>query len=247
MQSDLHNISNEGKAIVQSIAKLLDHSLLAAAKHNDERFRLNHIQIAVLTAQNSELQNRVSSLEKRLSAMENQHQLLHNHIDDTDQYERRDTLIISGEALSPETDDEAPGEVVVSSLNRALGLDLAVADINVAHRLGRKNNNRSRPIIVKLHSRMRKSQIVRTCIAKRPKLYANESLTPTRRRIYSKLLAVRRSNPGLIQSLYSSDGTINLRIQGSENKIRVTTEQALVRALEEYPVVFGAYHSIPNP
>ena len=244
LQTDLQNISNEGKAIVQSIAKLLNHSLLAAYKQSDERFRLKDIQIAVLNAQNSELQNKISSMERRMAAMESQYRELSDKVDDIDQYERRDTVIVSGNDLPVETETESPAEVIIKTLNSKLALDLSMADINVAHRLGRKNSTRPRPIIVKLQSRTRKSQIIRTCIAKRPQLYINESLTHTRRRMYGNLLKIRKENPGLIQSMYSSDGKINLRIQGSDDRIQFSTEQALLRAIEDHPVLCGAYHSL---
>ena len=183
-------------------------------------------------------------LENRLASLESRVHDLHLSVDDIDQYERRDTIIVSGRDLPEETATEAPAQVAITALNRTLDLDLTMADINVAHRLGRRNNSSSRPMIIKLHSRMRKTQIVRKCVAKKPNLYVNESLTPLRKRIYNKLLVIRKNNPGLIQQIFTSDGVINLRIQGVEDKLQVSNERSLLRILENYPILFGAYSSL---
>ena len=242
-QTDLKQVSKEGKIIVQSIAKLLKHSLLTATKAHEERFRLKDIQVAMLTAKNTELMAKITSLENRMSSLESHVKSIHHHLDDVDQYERRDTVIISGNDLPEETATEAAAEVALTTLNRTLDLNLNMADINVAHRLGRKNN-RKRPIIIKLHSRTKKSLIIKRCISKRPQLYVNESLTPSRRRIYSKLLVIRKNNPGLIQQLHTNDGNIFIRIQGAEDKFQFTNEESLFRILENFPILFGAYSSL---
>ncbi len=54
------------------------------------------------------------------------------------------------------------------------------SDINIAHRLGPKQQGKKRPIIVKLQNHAKKSELVQACITVKPQLYINESLTPRR-------------------------------------------------------------------
>ena len=68
LQSDLSQISDEGRLIVQSLTKILNFGLLAATNKYDDLLRLKDIQIAVLTQQNSDLKERLDKMEARLRA-----------------------------------------------------------------------------------------------------------------------------------------------------------------------------------
>ena len=253
LQSELRDISHEGKQVVKSIAKILDFGLLSAATKYDDRLRLKDIQIAVLTHKNAELEEKISKLEMRLNAHDRELSSLHQKIDEQDQYERRDTIIISGDELPDEQPEEDPAAVVVSTLNRVLEVNTSVSDINIAHRLGRKPPNTNgessfkRPIIVKLHSRMLKHNIVWRCIVKKPKLYINESLTPPRRFIYKRFLAIRQQRKGLIESLHTTDGRIVLKLKDLNERFVVTDDKSLHQLLSANPALFGAYHSLAEP
>ena len=76
--NEITNISAEGKAIVSSIIKAME--IITANKDS---------KIMQLQSQVDQLQTRVGQLETKL--------------DDIDQYERRDTIIISGPSLPKET------------------------------------------------------------------------------------------------------------------------------------------------
>ena len=97
-----------------------------------------------------QFQSTVSTLEKRVVQLEAQ-------LDDVNQYERRDTIIISGPDLPQETSGENPTNVVVDTIKRTLNVNITPSEINVAHRLGAKNKQTVKtPIIVRLHSRQKK-------------------------------------------------------------------------------------------
>lgn len=71
------------------------------------------------------------------------------------------------------------------SLRVKLHLNITYDDVNVALRLGaKKKQNIIRPIIVKLHSRQKKSEIINACIQVKPNIYVNESLTPKRTSLF---------------------------------------------------------------
>jgi hypothetical protein len=52
-------------------------------------------------------------------------------------------------------------ELVRKVITERMGIDLVSSDIERAHRLGRKSNNRSRPIIIKFSHYKLKSEVLR--------------------------------------------------------------------------------------
>lgn len=103
---------------------------------------------------------------------------LESHIDRVDQYECRDTIILSGPSLPAETPTENLGSVVMSATKENLRLNFKEEDISVAHRLGSTQPGRGRPMVVKLVNRSTKCNIMGACIQQTTALYENESLTP---------------------------------------------------------------------
>ena len=83
----------------------------------------------------AELQDRVSSLEAEV-------QLLKDTIDDNNQYERKDTIVISGEAIPKEEEGENCKSKIIASINDTLQMDnpLTDRDINICHRVGKKKS-----------------------------------------------------------------------------------------------------------
>lgn len=95
----------------------------------------------------------ISSLESKVSSLENKITQLETNMDDIDQYERRDTVIISGHNQPEETE-----HVLVNTIKHHLHVNMSHSDINIAHRLGQKSQNKKRPMIVKLQNRMKKNR-----------------------------------------------------------------------------------------
>ena len=56
--------------------------------------------------------------------------------DHGDQYERKDSVILSGTAIKAPTDDENTYELVQALLHDHFGVEIEERDINVTHRLG---------------------------------------------------------------------------------------------------------------
>ena len=174
ISSDLAPLSQEGKAIVSTIVKAL--TLI-----NQEKDHVIENQ-----------QSKVNSLESKITKLEDQ-------IDDANQYERRDTIIISGPALLTEQNMENKVDIVVNTIKANLHINIDHAEINIAHRLGPKQQNKPRPIIAKLLSRSKKSDIMNACVTIKPNIYINESLTPKHRTIYTTLLAIRKQHRDVFQ------------------------------------------------
>ena len=93
----------------------------------------------------SRLEARVESLEKNLSAALNK-------MDASDQYSRKDSIILSGPALPPFQADENTLDLVQELVKDHLDVELLPHDISITHRLGpiKSSTPNKRNIYVKL-------------------------------------------------------------------------------------------------
>ncbi|KAH3886913.1 hypothetical protein DPMN_010926 [Dreissena polymorpha] len=88
-------------------------------------------------------------------------------------------------------------------------IKLVKEDIDIAHRVGKFEQNKHRQIIVKLQSRMKKTQIMREKKnLKGEKLYINEDLTRLNQEVFR---SVRLKRKDLIQSTWTNEGSIKYR------------------------------------
>ena len=71
-------------------------------------------------------------------------------INELEQYSRKNNVVISG---IPEHESESPAGLVIE-LGRILDVDIRSNDIDAAHRFGRANNRRPRPILVRFVTRV---------------------------------------------------------------------------------------------
>ena len=211
--NELTHISVEGKVIIRTIVKATQLMI----NQKDQKI--------------TELQNNITKLDNRIVQLENQ-------LDEVNQYERRDTLIVSGPVLPPENSNENSAEVIISAIKDNLHLNITPSDINVAHRLGAKRApNTTRPIIVKLHSRQMKTEIMNACITVRPKLYINESLTLKRRSLFKIIWEIRKQHRDLFQQCYTQEGKICVKLKISNQKHIITTDETLNDFLDKYPIL----------
>lgn len=209
---DIKNISEEGKTIVSTIIKAFQ--LFLAQK--DTKIE--------------ELNSEVTVLKETVSLLENQ-------LDDINQYERRDTLIIGGPALPQEQPQENSAELICRTIKDNLHLNISPSDINIAHRIGTKNTqNSKRPVIVKLHSREKKSEIMQACITVKPNLHINESLTPKRRALFKTIWNIRKKHREQFKQCYTQDGKICIKLTSSQQKHIITTDEALANFLDKHPI-----------
>ena len=183
----------------------------------------------------------IKQLSDRCDQLENKVATLESHIDELEQYGRRESLIFSGNDLPAETTGEETTGVICSVVKEKLGLIIKSSDISVSHRLGKVKEDRSRPIIVKLINRSLKYDLVSACVARRANLYVNESLTPRRRRLLNQVLMVRKDHKKAFQSCYTSEGRIVIRLKNSNAKHVIHDENSLLKFLEKYPLMHDTY------
>lgn len=167
---------------------------------------------------------------------------LETHIDRVEQYERRDTIILSGPSLPPETPSENSASVVVSTIKDQLKLIIKEEDLSVAHRLGSAQQGRERPIIIKLVNRSLKQDIMGACIQLKPSLYVNESLTPKRLSIFKQVLAIRKEHRQKFQQLYTKEGNIIIKLKHSTVKHTIVDHKTFMALLNKYPYMKDTYN-----
>ena len=180
-----------------------------------------------------EAKSSIKSLEQRVSKLE-------NHIDATDSYERRDTLIISGQV--PTVSENENCTTIVRNLLKDVHLNIKTEDVSTAHRIGKRplpGRPDRRNIIFKLCRRDTKRDILDACRQQRPPFYINESLTPTRSAIMFVLRKVKKNHPNVISNARSHDGNVHVFLPKSDvslsqsnsrpkfNKIMINTKSAL--------------------
>ena len=210
----------------------------------------------ILTTRLSDkLSDKLADLQKELTEKDKQIGLMKNdilsltsrvddlelHLDNVDQYERRDTVILTGAALPPETTQENTTNVVTQTVREHLKINLKESDISVSHRLGPKKQHHNRPIIVKLVNRSHKQDLIGACIQLRPQMYVNESLTPKRRSLLNSILAIRKAHKEKFQQCYTQDGRITIKLRNSTVKHVISEKKQLMTFLEKYPEMMDTY------
>lgn len=114
-------------------------------------------------------------------------QCLKDNLGNLEQYERRDPIEVGGASLPSDAN------VVVITLRDTLKINIKEDNVSVAHRLGPNNQNKNRPILVKLVNRSIKNDLVGACIRLKLKIYIKESLTPKRHQIFKQVLQTRKT------------------------------------------------------
>ena len=96
-----------------------------------------------------------------------------------EQYERRNNVRISGLDFDNKHEtSQATKDGIIGIFNDVMGLDLSPYDIDIAHRLGKYDDKKIRPVIVKFVSRQTKYLVMQNANhLKGTKLSLNEDLT----------------------------------------------------------------------
>ena len=136
-------------AMLQSLANLIKESvrsaIIAELKTTLEK---NAELIRKLEAAVTERDKKIIELENKLTQRQ----------DDLEQYQRRNYLRILG---VPEQSDEETDKIVMETAAK-IGVVLNIDDIDRSHRIGRQNNDRPRPVIVKFTSYRKRSEVFRS-------------------------------------------------------------------------------------
>ena len=153
----------------------------------------------------------IEDLKLTVTNFETAIQTLEDQKDNAEQYSRKDSIILTGPAVGPLTADENTRDHVVSLIQDKLKVPITHTDISTTHRLGplRSSTPGKRNIYVKLVRRDTKKLIISSCKAKKTgQLYANESLTPLRRKLFNTLRKMKKDVPALVKGSSTLDGKV---------------------------------------
>jgi len=164
-------------------------------------------------------QSDIDAMATRVDFLESRIQKFEETIDDAAAFEKRDTLILSGN-IPKVTTDENCKQIVVNLLKNRTKFVISKDDISVSHRIGAKPRRQGadvRKILFKLVRRDLKTDILNACKSAKPDFYVNESLTPVRDRIYFHLRKITKDNPAVIHHCKTFDGNVTVFLQPVNN------------------------------
>ena len=141
-------LTDEGQAIVDAINSNIEIMKSEFLAKIDEKNK-------VIT----ELKAEVNTLKTKMSALEEK-------IEDADAYERKDTVIFSGESLPDVTAGENCANIIAELLKHKLKLQVKSGEISVAYRVGKKPLKQIRDrrnIVARLSGRDVKMQVMHAC------------------------------------------------------------------------------------
>ena len=166
----------------------------------------------------SKLENEVAGLRKKVC-------LLEEKLEDTEAYERRDTLVFSGKKIPPSQNNENCAQIALRCLAEQTNLQVSLDEVSVAHRLGPKPRDQrpdQRKIIVKFCKRDVKTNILASVRRVKPQdFFINESLTPQRQEIFFGIRKAKREFPNVINGCSTFDGSVYLWVKSSVRDIRL--------------------------
>ena len=201
--SDLTPTSKDAKALIPALIELFTQFEMKI-EQNFKDMKTEFLNtLREKDSKINELRNENHSLKKRVSNLE-------DRIESNDQYERRDTLILSGEVIPPYSTGENSNAVVRKLFHENLNLEISDQDISVSHRLGAKSPSQrpdKRNLIVKFCRRNSKIDVL--AAARRVKarnFYVAEHLTPMSQTIAYVLRKAKRSHPNKISGSNTIDG-----------------------------------------
>ena len=219
VNKNLQSLSTEGKTLLgylkaefsQFKEEISSQLINEFTKIKADLIKQHHAEIKTLQDKVSSLEVNLSAANKKNDHLEDELRSVHKRNDDADQYSRKDSVILSGPALPPFAQEENTAQVVQKLLKDHLNVDLTDVDISTTHRLGPLRNNTpgKRNIYVKLVRRDTKRLIISTCKGKRNgQLYANESLTPLRKKMFNTLRKMKKDVPSLVKGTSTLDGKV---------------------------------------
>lgn len=158
----------------------------------------------------------ITALTEQCTTLERELKTAKNKIDDADQYERKDSVILTGPAVKPMEDNENTHELVQNLLKDQFDIEINKHDINITHRLGpiKASTPKQRNIYVKFVRRDVKRRVVQKSRelgkekGKNSPLHANESLTPLRRKIHNTLRQMKKDVPDLVKGCTTLEGKV---------------------------------------
>ena len=167
-----------------------------------ERFKSD---ISDLKRKQSDLESKVNAMSDDINVNFDNGKDLQFLIDRHEQYSRKNSIRIRG--VLEETGEDIE-KLTLDTLKKELDLDVDRSEIEIVHRVGRRDNSKPRSILVKFLSHKSKDLVMR-CKKKATNIKINEDLAPGIKRIFNEVSSNRRFLN--VDSVWTIDGKIKFR------------------------------------
>lgn len=161
--------------------------------------------------------NTIDNLEQEIRNLKKDNLELRDRLDEVETYQRRNTLIITGDKTPIYAEGENVVNVALNVIREQLKIKLSPDDISVAHRLGRKPVSQmadKRSILIKLNKHEKKEDLIQACrTVKPPQFFMNENLTPQRANILYVLRKAKKIFPEKVDGSGSHNGRVYVWIK----------------------------------
>ncbi len=180
-----------------------------------------------------------AELSKNITNISNQLGEFKVEIDSTKQKLKENNVRLVGLPDSqPQEGDEMKSTIIQFSEDH-LGLDISNDDIEKVTRLGKKEENKSRDVLVTFRSKQIRNKFYRqrrklydaSTMQSSSGVYINEDLTPYRQRLYFDARNLRRR--AAIHSTWTSEGTIMVKLEESSLPKSILTHRDLADLLRQ--------------
>ena len=231
IKATVTTILTENQQFKEEIKEL--NAALNANKRETEKLKT---QLTKAEKANGTLQNELERTRHKLYEQIEETNRLDEIYDELEQYSRKNSLEIVG---VPETAYTSTEEVVIR-IGEAVNITINPEDIEISHKLKRKN---SRPIIVKFLSHKVKSRLYKArtklkglkvsdifpsyanASLHEQRIYINENLTDYRRELFWKANQKKKDN--MIISAWTIDGKLFVKTSPDGTPIRIYGEEDL--------------------
>ena len=167
----------------------------------------------------------IAALNAKVESLETKVLKLEEKVDDTDAYERRDTVVLSGDALPVAQPNENCSRIVCEQIRQNLHINLSPNDVSVCHRLGSTSSGGSRTMIVKFCRRDLKREVLKGGRTVRPNgFYVNEHLTPRRSSILFALRKMKKDTETRVKGCATIEGKVFVWVQTAPNATSTTRD-----------------------
>lgn len=203
------------RSLIKEVFKQMKDELLQSVSH---RIDILEGRLFDKEEENDKLKKEIYTLNKEIDEQKTENHNLSEQLEtinlttesklnDIEQYSRKNNIRISGiPEIGIESAETTTG-LVVQKLNSSIeALNLKIDDIDVAHRLGKKQNGTHRQIIIKFHSRMKRDTILKNRrVFKNTNIFVSEDLTKTNQHV---LACIRKKSPDEVDRSWSKGGRL---------------------------------------
>ena len=180
--------------------------IVSAIRIDIEKLRSDFLQII------EQKDRQISSMNSEVQLLRKEVLKLREEVDDSEAYERRDTLVLSGSEVPVCTNGELVSNICCDLVRDKLRIQLNPTDISTSHRIGKKPASQTpdrRNIIMKLCRRDLKSSLLDACRSNKPSnFYVNESLTPVRSKVMYALRKMKKETGSRVSGTSTRDGRV---------------------------------------